>query len=208
MAAKVAKRTKTTEVEEEKTYDSIEAELLDVTGAKPQNKRKEDRDAYLTRLATDVEKYYDSFDDEDANKSDDEFAKLSKGAQDWFEKAAKALSKDKVPGDFADANNDDNDDDEGEETVTKIKRPASKKAKTNNTKKTTRSRRDPDAKYKVNPEYSAREGTMMETLVNQAKTLRSFTRDQLVDASKKKLTEQRARRFIAWSLANDVFIEA
>jgi len=70
-------------------------------------------------------------------------------------------------------------------------------------------RRDPDTKYKYNEGYLVRSGTMMETMVVIAKRLKTFTRDQLVKAIAVKgalVTEKRAKSFVNWSLAHEVFV--
>lgn len=83
------------------SFDSIEEELLEVTGEKAQG-RKEERGAFLTRIANAID-----------GLDDDEYEKLSEEAQAWFEKAAKAVTKDKAPAEFPDA--EAKDEEEGEE---------------------------------------------------------------------------------------------
>jgi len=97
-------------------------------------------------------------------------------------------------------------------TKTIAKKSITKKAaKTAPKQATTRLYRTPDQKFRVNPEYKTREGTMMEKMVSAAAKLKTFTRDELVNvikSAKMLKTEKRARGFIAWSLGHNVFVDA
>lgn len=77
------------------------------------------------------------------------------------------------------------------------KKPAAKAAK--------RTRAAADTKYTV-AKNNAREGTSMHDFMAAAESLKKFTRDELVNAAKRKLgSEQRARAYFSWSLGHKLF---
>lgn len=90
----------------------------------------------------------------------------------------------------------------------KAKAPAKKaKAKGKPAAKKATTRVLSDAKLKV-AKNNTREGTHMGTLMAKAEELKTFTRQQLIDATKSKLTEARARAFVSWSIGHGLIVKA
>lgn len=89
-----------------------------------------------------------------------------------------------------------------EATMAKSKGKTSKKAAAKQPKKVAAAHSE--EKFVVAKD-NTREGTQMKVMMTAAAKLKKFTRDELVSAIKRQLTEERARRFFSWALGHDLF---